>query len=788
MSNPAGRLRRAAATLGRIIQPYDPAERDAARFRAHQLRAVVQVAPMSAVVNIGNAVVLWWALAHRVGEVVLSVWVLSVTAVALLGLRGWLLERGRPPRASASERAIRRTVHHGLMVGGVWAALPLATFAGSEADVRLLVGIVTTGMICAGGFALSSVPVAAFGYVLVLGGAALVSVAHWDSPVAGGLSLLLAIYCAILLYSVWAAAKTLGARLVAEARADRQNEVIALLLRDFEDHASDLLWETDAGGRLSHAAPRLAAALGVPDGALRRAPALAMLRRRLSTGDESRHHWDDLRVALDRRTAFRDQAICVAADGGSRWWSLSARPLLDDAGRLQGWRGVAADVTDRQLAHRRLRWLAHNDALTGLVNRTQFRDLLQSWLQGPQAAVLPLAVLTFDLDGFKQVNDTLGHAAGDLLLQTFGARLLSVVRRNDTVARLGGDEFAMVVRGAGSRAAIEPLIDRLMAALAQPARIFDQTVSLRASVGIAFAPVDGDDVDTLMRHADVAMYSAKHRGGHRCCYFDTSLAELARRRGVLGQDLQGAVGRGEFRLEFQPQVGTADLQVRGFEALLRWHHPVHGNVAPAEFVAIAESAGMMVEIGGWVLEEACRQARGWPADLSVSINVSATQLAAPDFLEQVDVAARGLRPDRVELEITESALLDDSDTVLQVLRALRERGHRIALDDFGTGYSALGYLRRYPFDTLKIDRSFVTDLARNNEAQVIVDTTLAMARALRMATVAEGVESPLEARMLRERGCAALQGYLMSRPLPADGVVPFLDSWPHHAIRLLEAA
>jgi len=251
------------------------------------------------------------------------------------------------------------------------------------------------------------------------------------------------------------------------------------------------------------------------------------------------------------------------------------------------------------------------------------------------------------------------------------------------------------------------------------------------------------------------VYAAEHRGGHRWCHVDVSLARVARRRSVLAQDLRGAVRRGEFRRQFQPQVGSADLEVRGFEALLGWRHPDHGEVSHGEFVSIAESAGLMVDIGDWVLAQACRQAHTWPPHLWVSINVSATQLGATGFIDRVDAAAHGLEPERVELAITESALVDDSDTAL---RGLRSRGHRIAPHDFGTGDSALGYLRRYPFDTLKIDRSLVTDLARDNEAQVTVDTTLAMSRALRMTTVAEGVQSAVEARMLRERGCAALQG------------------------------
>ena len=643
--------------------------------------------------------------------------------------------------------------------------------------------MVTTGMVCAGGFALASVPVAATSYVLILGLGSAAGLGLSDHRDGVGVGLMLLTYSAIVIYSVWTYAQTLGARMVAEARADRQNEVIGLLLRDFEDHASDLLWELDASGHFAHVSQRLASALALPPARLRQVSASALLRRLVPASDDSRAALQGLRQQIRRQAAFRDRVISLASATGPTWWSLSARPLCDERGRLVGWRGVAADITDRQLAHRRLSWLAHNDALTGLVNRVQFRELLHTLLQGPAGSAPPLAVISIDLDGFKQVNDTRGHAAGDQLLQTFGQRLLSVARRSDTVARLGGDEFAMVARGSGGVAEVCALLDRLLAALDATADAPTSTASssasasLRASIGVAMAPGDGGDVDTLMNHADIALYAAKAAGGNRYCFFHSALAEGGRRRTVLADALRGAVARSEFHLVFQPQVSTRDGQVCGFEALLRWQHPTQGAVSPAEFISVAEGAGLMPEIGDWVLFEACRQAATWPRDIKVAINVSATQLGGDGFVERVQQAARGLRAGRVALEITESALIDDGDAAVATLQALRGKGFCTALDDFGTGYSALGYLRRFPFDTLKIDQSFVRDLSTDGEAVVIVDTILAMSRALRMTTIAEGVETVVEAAMLTDRGCGALQGYLISRPIPGAAIPGFLADW-----------
>ncbi|RZL34922.1 MAG: GGDEF domain-containing protein, partial [Rubrivivax sp.] len=313
--------------------------------------------------------------------------------------------------------------------------------------------------------------------------------------------------------------------------------------------------------------------------------------------------------------------------------------------------------------------------------------------------------------------------------------------------------------------------------LAEPCRADGQVFTLRASLGVARAPVDGCDADTLMSHVDIAMYAAKHAGGQRYCFFNPALAEAGRRRTAMTQALRGALARHEFRLVYQPQVCTQAWQVSGFEALIRWRSPEYGEVNPVDFVPLAEVAGLMPAIGDWVLTQACAEAAAWPGAPRISINVSATQLERPDFAARVVALAAQLAPGQVELEITESTLIKDIDVALAILRSLRDGGLRTALDDFGTGYSALGYLRRFPFDTLKIDRSFVSDMTRDGEAQVLVDAILAMARALGMAAVAEGVESEAEARMLQAKGCETLQGFLFSRPLEADQVVPFLAQW-----------
>lgn len=763
----------------RIVEPYNASEADAARFRARQLQTVLRLTPLATIINVINAVVVAWALRHAASPVFLVAWGLAVTGASALGLRGWWKGKQRT-RTTASRRAIRHASLQAAVLGSIWGLLPLVIFPRVGAPEQFLVGLVLTGMMCAGAFSLASVPFAGTLWTLSIGVPSAVALLQSDLVFRWGMGIMLVAYSIITVFGVWTAARTLGARLMAEARADHQHEVIGLLLRDFEDHASDLLWEIDRNGRFAHASRRLLDQFGVTESQLAEIPAITLLDAMIPDTEDAHTSWTRIKRYLDDGTAFRDEMLAVTSTQGVLWWSLSARVLQDEQGRTIGWRGVASDHTEQHLAHRRLAWLAHNDALTGLVNRTQFRELLQSMLAQPET-LDPFAVVYIDLDGFKQINDQLGHTAGDHLLKVFGERLLTGARQSDTVARLGGDEFAMLLRDVQATSDVQRVLDRVLEALTLPVDVQNRLVPLRASMGVAMAPTDGKDIDTLMNRADLALYTAKELGTGSYCFFRPELAEHGRRRTLLEQGLRGALERNEFRLAYQPQIDATRWELSGFEALLRWHHPEHGEVSPAEFVPIAESIGLMPQLGQWVLREACREAASWPSHLALSVNVSPLQLRDTHFSSRVLQATAGLAPERLELEVTESALIDDVKGTVAILRQLRELGFRVALDDFGTGYSALSYLRRFPFDVLKIDRSFVRDLSTNPEALVIVDTILAMSRALNMTTVAEGVESLDEAEMLRARGCTVLQGFYVSAPMPADSVLPFIHQWTPRA-------
>ena len=767
-----GKLSRLCA----LFSPYTANEADAARFRARQIQAILRLTPVAATVNVANVIVVLVVLWSRAPHAFLLPWAGTIVAFALLGFRGWVRGRRRTIGV-ASPRALRSMVWQAALFAAVWGLLPAVLLGRVDATGQFFIGMTTVGMICGGGFVLASVPLAGSTWPVVQGLGALVGLLASAMPNTAGMVALLGLYVLTVVFSVIQTARTFGAQLMAEARADHQHEVIGLLLRDYEDHASDLLWELDAAGRFVHASQRLRDQLGVTGERLQEASAAELLGALVPPNVEARRAWRTLRVRLGRSGSLRDDIVALRMGGETRWWAISARRLDGPGGALLGWRGVASDHTDKHLAHRRLAWLAHNDALTGLVNRAQFRDLLQAALDTDAVDAAPLAVVYADLDGFKQVNDEHGHAAGDELLRTAGERLLAAARRTDVVARLGGDEFAMLLRGVRDAAEAQGLVDRALRLLDAPVIVGDRAVRLRASLGVALAPLHGRDLDTLMNRADLALYTAKNGGGQRSCVFDESLVERNRRRTQLEDALRDAIARGELHLKFQPQLDSTTWRLVGFEALLRWTHPTLGRVAPSEFVPIAESLGLMPTIGSWVIAEACRAAASWTRDLSVSINVSPLQLADPRFVSNLLDATRDLDHRRITLEVTESALLDDVARTLALLATLRAHGFRIALDDFGTGYSALSYLRRFSFDVLKIDRGFVRDLTKNPEARVLVETILAMARSLGMSTVAEGVETEEEAALLRARGCTVLQGYYVSRPMQPTSVTAFARSW-----------
>jgi diguanylate cyclase (GGDEF)-like protein len=445
--------------------------------------------------------------------------------------------------------------------------------------------------------------------------------------------------------------------------------------------------------------------------------------------------------------------------------------------------GLLEHLAARQKLEAQLTHMAHHDGLTALPNRLLFREEMERELARARRGE-PVAVLCVDLDHFKRVNDTLGHAAGDALLQAAAERLRACVRETDIVARLGGDEFAIVQVLADQPRAATVLAERLIADLSRPFDIEGHQVVVGASVGIALAPSDGTEADQLMKSADMALYRAKADGRGVLRYFESEMDAKMQARRALELDLRKALAEREFELFYQPIVDLQSNRVAGFEALLRWNHPTQGLISPGEFIPIAEDMGLIVPLGEWVLRRACLEAAGWPDNIKVAVNLSPAQFKSKTLALAVTsaLADSGFPANRLELEITESVLLQDNETVRAILHQLRDLGVRISMDDFGTGYSSLSYLRSFPFDKIKIDQSFVRDMCLHDDSIAIVRAVAGLGRNLGMSTTAEGVETNEQLGRLRDEGCTEVQGYLFSRPLPASEV-PRLLAQIHKQMR-----
>ena len=561
----------------------------------------------------------------------------------------------------------------------------------------------------------------------------------------------------------------------AEGTAERIARRAEDILHDYEQTRQGWFWETDRRGILVYLSQPVADVLGKPLGQLlgRSLSDLFSLRE----GDQDNER--TLSFHFSARSAFAELAVRAAASGEARWWSISGRPIYDEFHNYVGFRGSGTDLTEKKRSEEHASRLAHYDLLTGLANRLQMSQTLEKILNAPQEQHRHCCVFLLDLDRFKQVNDTLGHPAGDALLKQVGQRLGRTVGEMGMVGRLGGDEFQIVVPGRIERERLGHLAREVIHALSQPYSIDGQAVVIGASIGIALSPDNGVTNEALIRNADLALYAAKDGGRGRYHFYASDLHRQAEERSQLEQDLRDAVHNGDLELYYQPVVHTATEQIAGFEALLRWHHPLRGWLSPTKFVAIAEDSGLIETIGEWALRTACNDLARWPEEVRVAVNVSPLQFANKSLPAVVTsaLAQAGITPSRLELEITESVFLNDDEGTDAMFAALKRVGVRLALDDFGTGYSSLGYLKKAPFDKIKIDQSFVRGATQPGSRNgAIIASITSLAHALGMDTTAEGVETFDELDLVRLHGCSHVQGYIYDRPLSAAAATERLET------------
>ena len=671
-----------------------------------------------------------------------------------------------------SSEDMRRHATGAFVKGLVWAtAICVLAFSGAGEKVAAL-WAVAAFLILSSSVSRYSAPLSAICFALTTStGALIAALATFDYPLA---MIVVASACFSCFGTVETARTALSARL-AELEMQEKSETVSMLLREFEDGQADWLWQIDPKRRLRSVSPRLAFALGREVADVEGQSLLQLISGDGWRSGQFPASLHDLADRLKRKQSFSNLVVKALVNGEVRWWEMSGTPMFDEDGKWLGFRGVGSDVTTQRESSEKIEFLARYDTLTQLPNRLQVNESLAEALTYAQEWRTRCALLMIDLDRFKAINDSLGHLVGDRMLAQVAARLKPLMDEGELCGRLGGDEFAVVIRDAKDRRRVDTLAKAIISALSTPYFIDNHVLYVGASVGSAIGPRDGSKVEELLRNADLALYRAKDEGGGEHCEYEPSLHVNAEERRVLEVSLRHALERNEFVLHYQPVVDANSEEVVSFEALVRWNSEEHGFVSPGKFIPIAEETRLIVPLGTWVMQEACREAAAnWPENVKVNINVSPEQLVEPDFAGTVvrALSHSGLDPKRLEIEVTESIFMRDAEIARKALEQCMALGCSVALDDFGTGYSSLGYLRKLKFTTIKVDRSFVQGAAQNSpESLAIIRAVVAMADSLGMTTTAEGVETEDEADLIRKLGCNKIQGFHFGRPMPSEDAV-----------------
>ena len=739
-------------SLGLSTQDKDD---NASPLRDAQLIARAQMGLFFAGANIVAALLIVGSLMTRLPSTTLFIWVGSVVTFNLGALH--IARTQAITNVGRSGRKVPQWFLVGEVVlrAAVWLSLPLYYFPSLDPGSQLVTASLISGLGIAA-LGLVVIPACVNGWLIsfTAGLCFALFTAHDAMPFLNKLQILFTLGVAVV--GVFAVARWAFRQLQSNADMGSASESASLLLQEYEQRGVGWLWQVDAENRVTYISSRMSALLGRPASALLGHSLPSLLGGHAELG----------KILLERQL-FNSLEMELKTARGPRWISIAGDPIIDTAGRFEGFRGVGSDITEIRHTQERLTHLANMDVLSGLPNRGRVRQLLGEALRTATTSNVPCAIMFLDLDGFKPVNDTFGHPKGDAVLQAVAKRLCEQVGPDGHVGRMGGDEFAIVVTDAQSRKQVELLADSIIKSIASPYMIDQTEIRIGVSIGCAFGPIDGATVDDLILKADLALYQAKDAGRGVAKYFSAALQFEQDDRMQMETDLRQAIASHQFHLMFQPLVNAKTQSIVGFEALIRWNHPKRGLVPPPVFIPVAEEAGLMGAIGEWVIDEACRAVATWPEPITMAINISPKQIILPSLPNIVSQALSRykLPGNRIELEVTEGVFLGDENATLDVLKRLRALGVGIALDDFGTGYSSIGYLNKAVFHKLKIDGSFVRAAGTRPENVAIIQSIVQLAKSFRMNVTAEGVETAEDFERMRDLGVDTIQGYLFGKPL-----------------------
>ena len=751
------------------LDPYfgvDPKSDEAGRLRAAQMSSISKTTPLMMAAKVLCAIFVYVTFHKDIAGRFLEYWLVALLLLAALGFNHAHQSKKRGEIKTASINAYWKASKAAICSGAVWAIMPIMLYPNIAESDRVIVIAVMSGLMGGGAISLYAVPRAMFIWLAILTLGCAVALLKTPSPSSISVLCLLIVYSISLMRAGYTLSATLAKNIVSSFELSNQSETIGLLLKDFSENAKDWLWEMNSTGQIVRGQEEFLQSLNVNfnsitpgdyQGALYGNNHQVLNMRSL---DGLRKHYNDA-------SSFSDVVISSSGSYGSKWLNLSGKPLYNEKNEFLGFRGVASDITEKKHTEECIAYLAHNDALTGLVNRANFTLAMQDLLDNPDNNK-QWSIFYLDLDGFKAVNDTYGHAMGDRLLGVIAKILRKIVSDRDIVARLGGDEFAILCNSAGTVQSVSALAETILDALCRPFIIDNVTLDIGVSIGITLRNRDGSDAHTLMNNADLALYRAKDEGRGTYRLYEHQMDEIVKERRNLETDLKNALKNGELSLAYQPLVAAREAKTVSFEALARWTHPSRGKISPADFIPIAESMGIIGEIGNWVLHQACAEAAMWPEHISVAVNLSPQQFQSNQIVQTVvdALAQTGLNPSRLELEITEGLFMENTDEVMFSLRELKGMGVAISLDDFGTGYSSLSYLLKFPFDKLKIDRSLIMSLDTDPNAKNVLEAITKLASVMNLTVTAEGIETLDQVRVMLSMHCTHFQGFLFGQPLP----------------------
>ena len=757
----------------------DMSAEHASFIRGMQLHTLRSLVPYGLIASTFNAAVTVAFMAAHAPSMALIMWAGVMLLMGLVGLRTSIRASHRrdAPRPRPVS-AVWRPITESTLLGLAWAVCPLLFLPELKGFDLALIICVCGGMMAGGAYVLSTLPSAAVPFVVTVSFGLAMGILRSNAGT-GGFTLLALLVCftvVMIRTTFWNHRNYVTAWLQQEKLKDqalqlkRKQGVISLLLNEFEQAASDCLFELDQRHRVVRASSVLAERTDFTIDQLDDQHIASFFD---GTNMEGRPALQALLAALEVSGEINNLRLPVRMKGGvTVWWRISAKPVHNEAGVFEGYRGVASDVTEKYEAEKQIYNLAHFDTLTGVPKRERMLDALEAAVSAPAGAAAQFAVHALDLDRFKTINDVYGHSVGDAYLKATAQRLQDIIGPDNVVARFGGDEFVILQKGISGRGEAMAMAVTIQQALAEPVNIGGSNAQSSVSIGISVFPDHAGTPAELLKFADLALLASKGAGRDTACFFDTDLNDDVSERIAMEDDLRQALSQNQFRLDFQPIVSARTGELRAMETLIRWTHPERGEVGPDTFVPILEQAGMITTVGDWVIREALREAARWDESIRVSINLSPLQVRNRSLITTVThaLAQSGVDPKRVDFEITETALFDDAEESLSALHALHSLGVTISLDDFGTGFSSLSLLRIFPFDKIKIDKSFVQQMETSEECLAIVRSVVGLARSLGMRTTAEGVETETLAEMLRAEGCAELQGYHFSRPMQTDAL------------------